>query len=100
MRTYIYTERPSPVRGMNVRITAYRIKHNRPHLLGHSDHNTASWKGAEPQTYALIHEHDGVPFATREDGSWDTYKLRGLLYPSEMYEDNGQTRNAVRVFGI
>ncbi len=101
MRTYIYTETDSPERGMNVRISVWRIKHNQPHGIGHSDHNTASWKGARGQAVSIIHHEDGLPYGTkRTTGDIDRYTLRDLLGFADMYEDNGQQPNAIRLFGI
>ena len=100
MRTYIYQETGSPVRGCNVRVTVYRIKRNRPHIVGHVDMHTASWKGAHGQAVSIIHDVDGIPYAEHHDGTLDRYALRGELSPAEKYDDTGHPRNAVRLFGI
>ena len=94
MRTYIYTENRSDVRGMNKRITVYRIKRNQPHLVGSSDHHTAAWYGAHGQAVAIIQEKDGLPAAR------DHYELRGELGPAHKYDPKNPPRNAVRLFGV
>ena len=100
MKTYIFQQTDSPARGFNTRITVHRIKRNRPHFVGVSDHNTASWKGAESEAITIIHECDGIPYGTDRNGQTDTYSLRGELGPAHKYTDGGQYRDAVRVFGI
>ena len=100
MRTYIYTETDSPERGYDVRISVFRIKDNQPHLLGRSDHQTASWYGARGEACGIIHTADRIPWAKRSNGRPDRYSLRDLLGFGEMYENKGQPRNAVRLFGI
>ncbi len=98
MRTYIFNETDSPKRGMDVRITVYRVKRNQPHLVGHSDSQTASWPGARGEAVRIINMRDGIPFDTKRDGRTDRYSLRGLLGFVDMYEDHGHPRSAVRLF--
>ena len=100
MRTYIYKETDSPKRGYNVRIAVYHMVRNRPHYVGCSDHNTASWKGAHGEAVTLIHERDRIPYAAKADGTIDRYALRGELGPADKYTDTGHPRNAVRIFGL
>jgi hypothetical protein len=100
MRTYIYLETDSPVRGMDTRITVQRIKHNRPHYVGASDFQTASWKGAHGEAVTIIARCDELPFATDLDGRTNTYALRHELGNADKYTDSGQPRNAIRIFGI
>jgi len=101
MRTYIFTETSSPVRGCNVHIAVWRIKRNQPHPIGCSDHSTGSWKGARAQAVSIIHDADGLPYAMRRDGGGiDRYTLRDLLGFGDMYEDGGHPRNAIRLFSI
>ena len=96
MKTYIYTETSSPVRGMNVCISVWRIKNNRPESLGSSDHHTKAWRGARAQAACIINRVDGLPWAKNSEH----YHLRDSLGACDMYNDNGHPRNAVRVFGI
>ena len=100
MRTYIYTETSSPVRGMDTRITVYRIKNNQPHEIGNSDHQTAAWMGARAQACGIINDIDGISWSFKRDGHVDRYSLQGLLGYHDMYENNGHPRGAVRLFGI
>ena len=100
MRTYIYTETDSPKRGMDVRISVWRMKNNQPHGIGITDHQTASWMGARAQAVHIIHDAEGIPYAKNHEGQTDTYRLRGLLDFGYMYNDCKQPRNAVRLFGI
>ena len=100
MRTYIFTETDSPINGMDVRITVHRIKRNRPHLIGSSDSQTASWPGDHGEAVLIINRADRIPFGTKHDGRIDRYKLRGELGPASKHDDTGHARNAVRVFGV
>jgi hypothetical protein len=98
MKTYMFNETPSPKRGMDVRISVYRIKRNQPHYIGCCDCQTASWCGGRGEAVRVIHEVEGIPFDVRRDGDVDRYSLRGLLGFAEMYEDSGHDRNSVRLF--
>ena len=100
MRTYIYTETDSPERGMDTRITVYRVKRNQPHEIGHSDHQTASWYGARGQAVGIIHSKERIPWAEARNGGEDRYSLHGLIGFSDMYKDLGHDRGAIRLFGI
>lgn len=100
MKTYIYQETDSPARGCNKRVTVFRIKRNRPHIVGRCDRSTASWKGAHGEAVTIIHEADRVPYAKRDDGTPNRYELRGELGPASKYDDTGHARNAVRLFGV
>ena len=95
MKTYMYNQTDSPKRGYNVRISVYRIKRNQPHLIGCSDHQTASWYGARGQAVQIIHAEEGIPYG---HGRTDRYTLRGLLGFDDMYEDGGHPPNAIRLF--
>jgi len=57
MKTFIYETSDSPKLGYNVRVTVYRVKNNVPHEIGHSDHNTAAWKGASGCAGSIISKH-------------------------------------------
>ena len=92
------TVSPSPKRGMDVRITVCRIKRNQPHMIGHSDSQTASWPGARGEAMRIIHDREGIPWAVKRNGGIDRYSLRGLLGFADMYDDSGHSRNAVRLF--
>ena len=98
MKTYIFNQTDSPKRGYNVRISVYRVKRNQPHLIGSTDHQTASWKGARGQAVSIIHDVDGIPFDVKRQGEINHYSLRGLLGFARMYDDSGHARNAVRLF--
>ena len=75
MKTYVYTESLSVKRSTNKHIRVYRIKNNQPDIIGTSDHNTASWRGARAQAMCIMHEVDGLPWAENEEH----YQLRDLL---------------------
>ena len=64
MKTYIYTETDSPERGMDVRISVWRIKNNQPRGIGHSDSQTASWRGAKQCASSMIVRASRGPAAT------------------------------------
>jgi hypothetical protein len=99
MKTYIFNETKSPKRGYQIRITVYRVKHNQPHMIGSSDHQSGAWMGARAQACGIIHDVDGIPWDTKRNGCCDRYSLRGLLGFSQMYDDGGpHHRNAVRLF--
>ena len=98
MKTYIFNETNSPKRGMDVRITVYRIKNNQPHLIGCSDSQTASWPGARGEAVRIINMRDNIPFGVKRDGGVNRYSLRGLLGFASMYDDCGHDRNAIRLF--
>ncbi len=100
MRTYIWTETASPERGMDARITVWRIKRNRPHYVGYSDSNTASWNGDETEARHIIVAQDGGKFATKRDGSTDRYQLHGEVGPAHKYRSTGHPHDAVRLFGM
>lgn len=92
MRTYIYQETDSPERGCNVRIIVHRIKQNRPLLVGHSNHNTASWYGTRAQAQQIIHEVDGLPWKTEH------YELKNLLGFVDLYDQ--RKGPGIRLFSI
>ena len=101
MRTYIFNVSDSPVRGCNTRVTVYRVKRNRPHIVGVSDNNTATWKGAHGEAVSIIHVVDGIRYHFRmNSGAIDTCRLRGELMPADKYEDFGHRRDAVRLFEV
>ena len=100
VKTFIYTERPSTKRGYNVRITVFRVKHNRPEIIGGGDFNTASWKGAHGEAVTIVHENARIPYAVNSDGSVNRYELRGELSPAFKYDEAGHPRDAVRVFEV
>ena len=97
MRTYTFTRTKSPVRGMDVRVTVYRIKRNQPHLVGYSDSILAAWYGSKMEAQLIISDRDKILRTTRRR-SGSMGQLRGLLGYAEMYDDHGHDRNAVRLF--
>jgi hypothetical protein len=96
MRTYIFNETDgSPRRGCHVVITVWRIRKNRPELVGHAHHNPASWRGGRAEAQNIIHDHDGLPWEREH------YELKGLLSFADMYDPpKGKGRNAVRLFEL
>ena len=100
MRTYIWTETNSPVRGEEVRIHVWRIVSNQPHKVGQCDRTPGSWLGAETEARHIIHNEHGIPFARKRDGSEDRYLLSNELAPGLKYSDLGHDRTAIRLFGI
>lgn len=100
MKTYIYQETNDAARGFNVRISVHRIIRNRPHFVSSSDFNTASWKGAHGEAVTIIHNADGLQYATDLDGPVNRYMLRNELGPCAKYTDSGHARNAVRLLSI
>ena len=97
MKTYFYTETPSPLRGFDVRITVWRIKQNTPELVGHSDSQTASWYGARGEAQRIISVHDNIPMEKTVTGG---RYLKGLASFTDMYEKSRCSKNAVRVFAV
>ncbi len=99
MKTYLFIKTNSPKRGMDVRISVYRVKHNQPQLIGCSDHQTASWMGERTEAVRIIHDFDRIPYGTKRNGTHDSYTLRGMIGFANMYDDSGpHHRNAVRLF--
>ena len=98
MLNYIYTETDSPVRGSNKQITVWRIKQNKPELVGSSDHTTASWKGARPSACDIIHNVDRIHYATNHDGSIDGYSLQGMLGFADLYDTTSGP--GIRLFAV
>ena len=98
MRTYIYIETKSPKRGMDARISVYRVKRNQPHFIGCSDSQTASWPGAHGEAVLIINRIDRIPFGKKRDGRIDRYTLRMELGPASKHDDNGHHRDTVRLF--
>ena len=92
MKTYMYMESDSPIRGCNVRITAWRLERNVPRCLGHSDHSTAAWYGARPCAMQLISGQEHIPM----DDS--PYKLKGLLGFDKMYTTT--SGKGIRLYSI
>jgi len=63
MKTYIFEQSESWKRGCNVCISVYRVKNNKPEMVGRSHHNTASWKGAWAQASTIISKiHPRIKF--------------------------------------
>lgn len=91
MKTYIYIESDSPQRGLNVRVTVYRIKNNQPHYVDSEDHHTKAWRGARPTACRIINRVDKLPM---EDG----YNLRDQLGFDELY--TATKGRGVRLFNI
>ena len=60
MKTYIYTIlHDSNLRSYNRTITVFRIKHNKPYLVGTDNKiNTASYKGDHSVACNIIHDID------------------------------------------
>lgn len=100
MRTYIFQEIDSLVRGFDTHITVHRMIRNRPQYVGSANHNTASWRGAHGEAVNIIHDNDGLPFATDVNGCVNRYRLRFELGPCDKYTDTGHARRAVRLFEI
>ena len=59
MLSYIYIESGSNVRGQNVNIRVYRIKNNKPTMIGREDYNTAGWPGAHGAAFEIIAQNEG-----------------------------------------
>lgn len=94
MRTYIYSESDSRKRGFNKCITVWRIKRNRPHLVGSSDHHTASWYGARGCAQYIINDAEGIPIMQTAGG----FTLKGLLGFADLYS---KTRgDGIRLFAV
>jgi hypothetical protein len=85
MKTYFYTETDSRQRGKNKHIAVWRIRKNKPELLGTSEHTTASWKGARPCACDIIHNVDGIPYAIHRDGTPNNYELRNMYGFADLY---------------
>ena len=84
--TFAFYTFDSPKRGYNVRAKIFRIKKNRPILLGTCDWNTASCKGDESEvaTFLVNEKHipktyvmDGVytHWSDREDKGWKLVQM-------------------------
>ena len=97
MRTYIFTTTDSPVRGLDVRVTVYRIKNNQPHMIGHSDSQTASWPGDRGEAQNIINRVDRIPFVRSGSGS---KSLRRLIGFADMYDTSRCDPNGVRIFSV
>ena len=94
MKTYIYHETDSPKRGYDTRIIVHRIKQNRPLGIGHSDHNTASWRGARAQAMCIIHNADRLPW---KEGH-EHYELENLIGFTNLYHTTKGP--GIRLFAI